>query len=68
MSDFNNWDQKLHAKDYLLFPENLSENMSIDETSLSLGELYTILTNKNAKGKKGSIVAIIAGTKANVVI
>ena len=68
MSDFNYWDQKSHAKDYLLFPENLSENMSIDETSLSLGELYTILTNKNAKGKKGSIVAIIAGTKAKVVI
>ena len=42
--------------------------MSIDETSLSNGELYTILTNKAAKGKKGSIVAMIAGTKADVVI
>ena len=42
--------------------------MSIDETSLSNGELYTILTNKAAKGKKGSIVAMIAGTKADTVI
>ena len=42
--------------------------MSIDETSLSNGELYTILTNKAAKGKKGTIVAMIAGTKADVVI
>ncbi|GGC57732.1 DDE transposase [Pedobacter quisquiliarum] len=42
--------------------------MSIDETSLSHGELYTILTNKAAKGKKGAIVAIIAGTKADTVI
>ncbi|WP_262510458.1 hypothetical protein [Arcticibacterium luteifluviistationis] len=42
----------------------MGEYLSIDETSLSDGELYTILTNKAAKGKRGSIVAIIAGTKA----
>jgi transposase len=36
--------------------------LSIDETALSQGELYTILTNKAAKGKKGAIVAIIKGT------
>jgi len=35
---------------------------------LSDGELYTILTNKAAKGRKGSIVAIVAGTKAETVI
>jgi hypothetical protein len=32
---------------------------------LSNGELYTILTNKAAKGKKGTIVAMIAGTKVS---
>ncbi len=37
------------------------------ETSLSLGELYTILTNKAAKGNKGSIVAIIEGTKSEYI-
>jgi len=42
--------------------------LSIDETSLSNGELYTILTNKAAKGKKGAIVAMVAITKANTVI
>jgi len=42
--------------------------LSIDETSLSHGELYTILTNKKAKGKKGSIVAVIQGTKADNII
>jgi transposase len=36
--------------------------LSLDEASLSLGELYTILTNKMGKGKKGSLVAIIKGT------
>jgi transposase len=52
----------------LLFPENLGKQLSIDETSLSHGELYTIVTNKAAKGQKGSIVAIVAGTKAEDVI
>jgi transposase len=42
----------------------MGEYLSIDETCLLDGEHYTILTNKEAKGKKGSIVAIIAGTKA----
>jgi transposase len=68
MSEFTNWDQKSHAKDYLLFPENIDEHLSIDETSMSQGELYTIVTSKSAKGKKGSIVAMIIGTKADVVI
>ena len=68
MSDFKTWEQKSHARKWLLYPENLGENLSIDETSLSHGELYTIVTNKAAKGKKGAIVAIVAGTKAETVI
>ena len=40
----------------------------MDETALSNGELYTILTNKDAHGKKGSIIAIVKGTKASDVI
>ncbi|WP_445476057.1 ISAon1 family transposase, partial [Larkinella punicea] len=67
-SGFKDWDQKVHAKKWLLYPQNLGSHLSIDETSLSQGELYTILTNKAAKGGKGSIVAIIAGTKAETVI
>ena len=42
--------------------------LSIDETALSKGELYTIITNKKAKGRKGSIVAIFAGTKVEPII
>lgn len=42
-------------------------HLSIDETSLSNGELYTIITNKEAKGRKGSLVAILKGTKASVI-
>ena len=48
--------------------KNTGKYLSLDETSLSNGELYTILTNKNAHGKKGSIIAIVKGTKAMDVI
>jgi len=64
LSDFTTWDQAEHAEDYILFPKNIGPYLSIDETSLSQGELYTILTNKEAKSRKGSIVAIIKGTES----
>lgn len=67
MSDFNHWDQKSHAKDWLLFPENIGAYISIDETAFSNGDLYTILTNKKAKGKKGALVLMVKGTKAETV-
>ncbi len=35
---------------------------------MSNGELYTILTNKEAKGKKGAIIAMVSGTKSEDVI
>ena len=35
---------------------------------MSNGELYTILTNKKARGKKGAIVAMVKGTKSDDVI
>lgn len=42
--------------------------MSIDETCLSHSELYTILSNKAAKGRKGTIVAILKGTHSETII
>lgn len=68
LSDYPKWDQKDHAEDWLLFPDNLGPRLSLDETSLSNGELYTILTNKAARGQKGVLVAMIRGTKAESVI
>lgn len=44
-----------------MFEDNLGEYLSIDETCLSNGELYTVITNKEAKGKKGALVAMIKG-------
>jgi transposase len=51
-----------------LFTENIGLHLSLDETAFSNGDLYTILTNKEAKGKKGAIVAMVKGTKADTVI
>ena len=66
LSGYRDWVTKegTHAERYLIFPENIGPRLSIDETSLSDGELYTIVTNKDAHGGKGAIVSIIAGTKA----
>ena len=68
ISNFKDWDQKSHAEDWILYPENLSAQLSLDEVALSDGELYTVLTSKKAKGKKGAIVAIIKGTQSDKVI
>lgn len=68
MSDFSSWKEADHAEDWLLFPENMGEYLSIDETSLSQGELYTILTNKSAKGRKGALIAMIKGTESDKII
>lgn len=48
----------------MLFPENMGPSLSIDETSLSQGELYTVVTNKEAKGRKGALVALMRGTNS----
>jgi len=50
-----------------LFPENMETHLNINDTSLSNGELYTIITNKTAKGRKDCLVAIVSGTKADAV-
>jgi hypothetical protein len=68
ISDYHSWDQKQHSKEWMLFEDNLSPHLSIDETALSNGELYTIVTNKQAKGRKGTLVAMVQGTQADKII
>lgn len=67
ISGYRQWDQLEHAEEYILFAENLGENLSLDETSLSNGDVYTILTNKAAKGRKGSLVAMVRGVATDTV-
>jgi putative transposase subfamily len=64
LSGYRTWKDLAHAERWLVFPRNTGPYLSIDETSLSDGELYTIVSNKDAHGKKGALVAIIKGTKA----
>jgi transposase len=52
----------------MLFPKNIGSHLSLYKTAFSNGDLYTILTNKKAKGKKGAIIAMAKGTKAESAI
>ena len=66
LSDFKTWDQKAHAVDWVLLAKNIGKRCSIDETQLC-EEVYTILSNKDGHGRKGSVIAIVKGTRASVV-
>ena len=58
ISDFKTWEDAGHAEDWVIIPGNMGPHLSIDETCLSTGEVYTILSNKEAHGRKGCLVAI----------
>ena len=62
ISGFRIWDDSDHAEDWVTIPGNMGIHLSIDETCLSTGEVYTILPNKKAHGRKGCIVAMAKGT------
>lgn len=68
ISDYSGWEQREHSADWILYPDNMGSHLSIDETSLSNDELYTIVTNKAAKGRKGALVAMVRGTRADDII
>lgn len=68
ISGFRKWDQLEHADEWLLFPENIGTRLAIDESSLSNGELYTFVTNRDAHTRERSLIAVVAGTKSEDVI
>ena len=68
LSGFRQWEQLEHADKWLLFPENIGPCLAIDESSLSNGELYTFVTNREVRTREQSLVAVVAGTKAEDVI
>lgn len=51
----------------MLFPNNFGSDMSLDETCLSNGEVYTILTNKAAHGGRGVLAAMVRGVASDTV-
>ena len=68
LSGFREWDQLDHAEEWLLFPANIGPRLAIDESSLSNGELYTFVTNRDARTREQSLIAVVAGTKSEDVI
>jgi transposase len=52
----------------MLFPDNISNQICIDELALSKGELYTIVSSQNGFLKKKTIIATIKGTKSKEII
>jgi len=52
----------------MYFANNIGEYLSLDEVSLSKGELYTFLTNKEGKGKKGSLISCTNSTLSEDII
>lgn len=64
MSGFWQWEQLEHAENWVVFPENIGESICIDEVALSQGELYTVVTNASARCQKGSLIAMVEGTRS----
>jgi transposase len=67
LSGFWQWDQIDHAQEWVVFPENIGETICIDEVSLFQGELYTVVTNAKARSQKGSLIAMVEGTRSEEV-
>jgi transposase len=67
MSGFRQWAQKQHAEEWVVFPDNIGETICIDEVALSQGELYTVVTNAAARSQKGSLIAMVEGTRSEEV-
>ena len=68
LSDYRTWSELEHADEWLVFPDNVGRNLAIDETSMSNGELRTIVTNRDRHGKDQCLVAIVKGVKSEDVI
>ena len=69
LSGYTGWEGMKHTRyadiPYVSYPENCGEYLSIDETALSSDELFTIVTNKDAHGGPGTLVALLYGTKVS---
>ena len=67
-SNYRTWEKQDHATKQLVYPQNLTEHIAIDELTLSRGELYTYLTSKDRKSRKGVLIGSVQGTKAHNII
>lgn len=68
LSGFRTWTELDHADEWLVFPDNIGPRLAIDESSLSNGELYTVVTNRDRHGRDRCLVAIVRGVRSETVI
>ena len=61
LSGFTECEQTPHADSWMLLERNVGASLSICETELG-GSVRTIVSNPEAKGGKGSLVAVIKGS------
>lgn len=65
LSGFTEWSELEHADEYLLRPENLLENIHLDETKL--GDNFYTMLSKRSKERKGTLIGMIRGTRSDIV-
>ena len=72
LSGFKDWEGLKKLQDskccYVCYPENCGKYLSIDETSLGRDQVFTFVTNKEGHGGKGTLVAMISGTRSDDII
>lgn len=65
VSGYGQWREEELCFGFYINPWNIGPHLSIDETCLSNGEVWTFLTNKDCRGKKGTLVAALPGTNSH---
>lgn len=68
ISGYADWFDRELCCGFYFNAANIGPYMSLDETCLSNGEVWTFLTNKDGHGGKGTLAAAIPGTKSDEII
>ena len=63
LSGYSEWCENELCCGFYFNAANIGPYMSLDETCLSNGEVWTFLTNKDGHGGGGTLAAAIPGTK-----
>ena len=68
LSGYSEWCENELGCGFYFNAANIGPYMSLDETCLSNGEVWTFLTNKDGHGGHGTLAAAIPGTKSDGII
>lgn len=68
ISGYHDWCDTELSCGFYFNASNIGPYMSLDETCLSSGEVWTFLTNKEGKGGRGTLAAAIPGTRSDEII